>query len=241
LRTELGIFDRLGRTQNLTLHFSKAGEGEWQYRASVDAHQVELAAATGEVVVGEGSLHFSSEGLLQAHTPRQTLDVAFQGVGESQRIELGFGDAIAEGGSGVAGTTQFHMPSAVANTSHNGYPVGTNSGFGVLPDGTVEAHFSNGQRKPIGQVVVAQFRDNQLAHASDGVFAPTQESGQAVLGGPGRNGRGTVGFSRELSTLDSADEPVVALRPQRIVTTNVHVMAAASDMLSRLQASTLWR
>jgi flagellar hook protein FlgE len=241
LRAEVEIFDRLGRAQNLRLHFSKAAEGEWQYRASVDARQVELAPSTGDVVVGKGSLHFSGEGLLQAHTPTQTLDVTFQGAGGGQRIELGFGDAIAEGGSGLAGTTQFNMPSAVGSTSHDGHAVGTTSGFGVLPDGTVEAHFSNGQRQPIGQVVVAQFRDNQLAHTSDGVFTQTQDSGQAVLGGPGRNGRGTVAFSREVSTLDSSEEPVVASRPQRTVTTNVHVMAAASDMLSRLQTSTVWR
>jgi flagellar hook protein FlgE len=239
---KVDVFDSLGRPHALQLHCNRVGDGQWQYHATLDAAELAAVGVGSEVEggsaeVGNGSLHFSREGLLEQVVSQRPIAVVFGGGAAPQSIELDFGDPLAVGGSGMLGTTQFSMPSALGRVSQDGYSAGATSGIKVQPDGTIEGAFSNGQSRPLGQVVLAQFRLNEgLAQAGDGLFAQTQASGQAVLGAPGRGGRGTlVAETPDSETLEAASEPTNGVRPERVPATSAQVLATADDLLASLR------
>jgi flagellar hook protein FlgE len=104
----------------------------------------------------------------------------------------------------------------------------------VQPNGMVDVQYTNGMSRSLGMVVLAQFRSpTGLSRAGEGLFAQTRESGQAVLGGPGSGGRGSVSAGTvEGSNVDLAEEMVGMIRHQRAFGANSKVISTADEMLA---------
>jgi len=232
------VYDSLGAPHPLSVYFTKTADGQWEYHATADGDELDPAQPGIEVEVGSGSLQFSSDGLLADVTTGQALSISFSGATPSQPLALDFGVPISAGGSGLDGTTQFSMPSAVSLASQDGYASGSASGFNVLADGSVEGLYTNGRRQVIGQVMLAQFRSQAgLARAGSGLFAETSASGQPALGAPGASGRGLLSAgSLETSNVDLAQEFVGMIRHQRAFGANSKVISTADDLLASLMS-----
>src|SRR5690606_24692552 len=90
----------------------------------------------------------------------------------------------------------------------NGAPFGTLSAFGVEADGVITGVFDNGRNRPIGQVVLASFTNDQgLVADANNLIRAGANSGEAVVGAPGAFGTGAVrAGALELSNVDLGRE-----------------------------------
>ncbi|KGF83588.1 hypothetical protein DK39_20530, partial [Salmonella enterica subsp. enterica serovar Weltevreden] len=95
-------------------------------------------------------------------------------------------------------------------TNQNGYKPGDLVSYQINNDGTVVGNYSNEQEQVLGQIVLANFANNEgLASQGDNVWAATQASGVALLGtaGSGNFGKLTNG-ALEASNVDLSKELV---------------------------------
>jgi hypothetical protein len=123
------IFDSVGHGHALELHFYRTYFGA-EYHAVVAGD--ELAEPAGSPVeVGNGSLWFSTEGLLTAVTRETPLSVSFAGAAPAQTIAFDFG--AIDGDAGAAGTTAWAAPSALEVASQDGFPAGGVGCAGSVP------------------------------------------------------------------------------------------------------------
>ena len=104
--------------------------------------------------------------------------------------------------------TQVAAPSTTSSTQQDGSSSGSLVKFTIGSEGTITGSFSNGKTQALGQLALATFANNQgLQLDGNTDFRPTLASGQAVIGGPGSGGRGTLsGGALELSNVDIATE-----------------------------------
>jgi len=124
--------------------------------------------------------------------------------------------------------TQTSSDSATSASSQNGFSSGSLNSFAIRPDGTIEGAYSNGQSLALGQIVLAQFgNQNGLARVGSNSFESTVASGQAVIGIPGTGGLGSLtGGALEQSNVDMATEFSQMIVNQRGFEANAKVITA---------------
>jgi flagellar hook protein FlgE len=128
--------------------------------------------------------------------------------------------------SGAGFLTQLASPSSTSATQQDGAGSGTLVKFDIGSDGTITGAFSNGKTAILGQLAMATFANNQgLLRVGNSGFTETLASGQAVVGGPGTGGRGTLaGGALELSNVDIAKEFAALIVAQRSFQANARVV-----------------
>ncbi len=232
--TSIQVFDTLGGAHSADVYFNKVADGQWEYHVVMRGDELDPSTPGANVEVSSGSLTFTTTGALGTAST-SPIDVTFA-PGGPLSIAIDFGTALADGGTGLAGTTQFGSPSSVSNQLQNGYGAGAFSGVSSGSDGTVEGLYTNGLRLPVGQIALAVFRsENGLARAGNGLWAATPESGQAALSAAGTGGRGMLSAGTlESSNVDLAREFTNMIMHQRSFSADSKVIAAADDMLTVL-------
>jgi flagellar hook protein FlgE len=234
--TSITVFDSLGTARTLDIYFNNIGGNLYEYNVVADGGDVAGGTAGTDVLVGTGQLQFTSDGALDTATV-PPLDLSFAGgATANQAIDLNFGQAIADGGSGLDGTTQFSSASAVSSQSQNGFASGEFSGLAIDGTGLVQGLYTNGQKITIGQLAVAKFRSNDgLGRAGQNLWIETRESGTAALGAAGAGGRASVtGGALESSNVDLGEEFVGLIQHQRSFSANSRTITTADEMLQEL-------
>ncbi|CAN5706048.1 hypothetical protein BH11PLA1_BH11PLA1_09020 [soil metagenome] len=168
----------------------------WRYFVeSGDAAGVDLRAGTGTV-------DFDAQGRAVNPTPLAvTIDRNGSGA-ENLGFDIVFSSPTATV-SALADTT-----STLAAVSQNGTPVGVLTGYSVGQNGLITGAFSNGQTRPVGQVVLAKFSNPEgLVDVGSNLFANGPNSGTPVVTVPTGSGAGRiVGGALEQSNVDLAQE-----------------------------------
>ena len=102
--------------------------------------------------------------------------------------------------------------------------------------GRIFGVFTNGQRRPIFQVALANFPNpNVLNHKGNNLQQETIASGAPVLEKPGNGGMGTITpFGLEQSNVDLAGEFVKLIVVQRGYEANSKTIMTTDQMLSSL-------
>lgn len=121
-------------------------------------------------------------------------------------------------------------PYAHGNTS------GTLEGFTIDPTGTVTGVFTNGDRRAIGQIMLAKF-DNPMGLQKMGsnFFLDTRNSGEAQFGTGGSSGFGAVnGGTLEMSNVDISLEFTEMITTQRGFQANSRIITTSDEMLQEL-------
>ncbi len=236
LSASLAVFDSLGAAHSLDLYFNNIGPGQWEYRAVVRGDELNPNQPGSNVEVGSGTLSFTSDGALDVFSETQPISVDFAAATPGQAIGVDFGAAIADGGSGLAGTTQFSMAGGVSSQSQNGFAAGALTGISVDADGSMLGLYTNGRSVLVGQVQLAKFRAlDSLARAGNNLWVETPESGMATVSAPGSGGRGQLSAgSIESSNVDVGEEMVTMIQHQRAFSASSKVLATADEMLSQL-------
>lgn len=234
--TTMTVYDSLGDAHTMDVYYRKTADNTWDWHAVMSGEDMS-PATTGNVEVGTGSLTFTSDGALQSVTGNSVTIPAFgSGATANQTITIDFGQSIADGGTGLSGTTQYASSTSVSSQSQDGYAAGDFSSVAIDGDGVVRGLYTNGQKLAIGQLAVAKFRSNDgLGRAGNGLWLETRDSGSAAIGKAGEGGRGAVsGGSVESSNVDLAEELVGLIQHQRSYSANSKTITTADEMLQDL-------
>jgi flagellar hook protein FlgE len=217
--TPMTIYDSLGASHNLTFTFTKTDTNAWTYSISIPA--ADVGGSTDPTVLGTGDLTFDGNGKLTLPTANVT------GIGITGFVDgasdLTFDWTLFDSNNNGF-LTQMAAPSSISSTKQNGDSSGVLNQYTIGSDGTITGSFSNGNTAILGQIALATFANNQgLSRDGNNDFSESLASGQAVIGGPGTGGRGTLsGGALEQSNVDIAKEFAALIVAQRSYEANAH-------------------
>ncbi|EPZ4509844.1 flagellar hook protein FlgE [Shigella flexneri] len=122
----------------------------------------------------------------------------------------------------------------IVATTQNGYKPGDLVSYQINDDGTVVGNNSNEQTQLLGQIVLANFANNEgLASEGDNVWSATQSSGVALLGTAGTGNFGTLtNGALEESNVDLSKELVNMIVAQRNYKSNAQTIKTQDQILN---------
>ncbi len=213
--TSLTIYDSLGSSHLATIYFRKTAANTWDVYLYIDGAAATLGSATRQ-------LNFQSDGSLDT----------------SGNSALAFTHALTNGAANLSLTldfnsatpiTQYGSGFSVNNLVQDGYTSGRLRGIDVAESGIVQARYTNGQNRTLGQVVLADFNNPQgLRQLGDTTWAESADSGAALIGTPGTSSLGLVqGGALEGSNVDLTEQLVNMITAQRNFQANAQVITTA--------------
>jgi flagellar hook protein FlgE len=136
----------------------------------------------------------------------------------------------------LTGLTGYAGNNSVAALEQDGYQTGSLQAFTLGPDGVLTGVFSNGLKQSLGQLAIATFANaGGLEKAGSSLFRTTVNSGAALVGIPGEDGRGTLtGGGLEMSNVDLAQEFTNLIIAQRGFQANSRVITSSDEILQDL-------
>ena len=132
--------------------------------------------------------------------------------------------------------TAFANPFSVSRLVQDGYSSGRLANFAIGDDGIIMGHYSNGQTKALGQVVLANF-DNVNGLTSDGAnqWSETFASGAAIINNPGTGSVGNLqSAALEDSNVDLTSMLVEMITNQRIYQANAQTIKTQDQILQTM-------
>lgn len=233
--TPLTVYDSLGAAHVLTFTFTNTGPGAWNYAITIPAADV---GQTGNpVTVKTGTLTFNGNGQLTSPAGNVT-GIAATGLADGANDLTFAWNLYDANGDGLL--TQEAATSSTSSTQQNGYPSGSLSSYTINSDGTIEGTFSNGQTQSLGQILLANFPNQEgLVRNGQNEFIASLASGAPIIGAPGTGGRGTLsGGSLEQSNVDISTQFAQLILAQsgyeanaKVVTTLDTVTQATIDLI----------
>jgi len=212
--TSLTMYDSLGAAHTGTLYMIKtATANQWDTRLYID----------GTAVGGAQGLGYSNAGVLTSPALGQ----------------VNFGSYTpATGAAPLNVTFDFSQTSQYGNTfgttaiTQNGYTAGQLTGISVDNSGVVQANFTNGQSRPLGQVALVTFPNNQGLQKLDGTtWAETFASGQPINGTAGTAGFGQLqSGALEASNVDITKQLVNMIVAQRNYQSNAQMISTERNI-----------
>ncbi|MDP2143608.1 MAG: flagellar hook protein FlgE [Gallionella sp.] len=234
--TSLTVYDSLGGTHVATLYFQRQGNGavppiatnNWNAYMTVDGAAVAGAAAVAPATE-LAQLQFDTLGKLVAPVGGLASSLALfptsTTVDPAQVLNFDF-----------AQSTQYGGNFGVNSLSQDGYASGRLSGFTTSPDGVILGRYTNGQARPLGQIVLANFTSPQgLQPLGNNAWAETSASGQPLPGTPGSSSLGVLQSSAvEDSNVDLTAELVSMITAQRVYQANAQTIKAQDSILQTI-------
>lgn len=203
----------------MSVYFVKTGDNNWQVytRDSSDPNSIAKTATT---------LEFNANGTLVDGAMANNIATGAINGAEPATFSLSFLNSMQQntGANNIVATTQ------------NGYKPGDLVSYQINDDGTVVGNYSNEQTQLLGQIVLANFANNEgLASEGDNVWSATQSSGVALLGTAGTGNFGTLtNGALEASNVDLSKELVNMIVAQRNYQSN------AQTIKTQTRSSTRW-
>jgi len=234
--TTVTAYDSLGEPHEVTVYFRKSGANAWEWHAMVDGEEVTGGTPGTPFEGASGTVTFTTDGELDTETTTSS-SWDFDGATPGQTIAFDFGDSLTtDSGTGLTGSTQYASPSSVTGLSQDGFGAGEVAGIQIAQDGTTTGMFTNGQRRTLGQVAVADFASiDGLERAGSGLWVETAESGEPLVGAGGNGSRGAiVSGALEGSNVDLGREFVDLIAYQRGFSANSRIVTTADEMYAEL-------
>lgn len=234
--TSTTVFDSLGNAHRVDVFFRSNGAGAWEWHALVDGGELTGGTAGTPTEIASGTLTFTTDGALDTETTTAS-SANFLNATPNQALTFDFGDSITtDGGTGLAGSTQFASASAVTAVDQDGFAAGSLVELIVADDGTITGRFSNGQSRPLARVALATFGSEEgLLRAGGQLFVETPESGETLIEAAATGGRGAIsGGSLETSNVNLSDELVTLIAYQRAFQTSARIVSTADEVLVEL-------
>ena len=152
----------------------------------------------------EGEITFSKSG--EIVSPKNKVRYEQQAAGFSISMDID-----------VSASTQLATPFAVNNINQDGFTSGRLDGLEIDATGLLRANYTNGQNKPLGKLVMANFNNqNGLKQIGNATYVETAVSGTPTVGEAGSEGFGSIqSGSLERSNVDITEELVNLITAQR--------------------------
>ncbi|QNA90093.1 flagellar hook protein FlgE [Massilia sp. Dwa41.01b] len=179
-----------------------------------------------------GTLKFDENGALNAvdtaNGGKFNIDLPiFPSTGSDpvQKMEIAF-----------TGTTQYGTGTSDKKLTQDGYTAGHLQRFSIGEEGIVLGQYSNGQSKPLGQVVLANFANvNGLEPLGNNAWAESSKSGTPLVGVPDSGSFGVLQSSAvETSNVDLTAELVNMITAQRVYQANAQTIKTQDSVLQTL-------
>ena len=213
--TSMTVYDSLGNGHLLSTYFVKtATANEWEAHTLID----------GVTVGGASTLTFDSSGrFASASLP---VEINITGWAPLDAAGNANGAAAQDFTMDLSPSTQYGAGFSVLSLAQDGYTTGQLGGLEVANNGTIFAHFTNGQALALGQVVMANFANAQgLQPLGNTTWAETFASGPALVGEPGSAGLGVIqSGSLEDSNVELTEQLVKMIVAQRNFQANAQVI-----------------
>ena len=213
----MSVYDSLGRDHQVTLYYRKTAGNTWEVRASADGTDIAGVAAT---------LNFSSAGLVTTPTGPFNLTIP---VGADAGGTMTYG-------MDLTSATQFGASFATTEINQDGYGTGRLSGFTADDTGRLVGRYSNGQTRPQGQIVLANFVNPQgLVPLGNNAWVEGAGAGQPTLGAPGSGILGSLEAGAvENSNVDLTAELVNMITAQRVYQANAQTIKTHDQLLQTI-------
>ena len=191
-----------------------------------------ILASVKVPAVPVGTLRFDENGALNAATTANggkfTVDLPiFPSTGSepTQSMEIAF-----------TGTTQYGTATSDKKLVQDGYTAGHLQRFSIGKEGIILGQYSNGQSKPLGQVVLANFANtNGLEPLGNNAWAESANSGTPLIGTPNSGSFGVMQSSAvETSNVDLTAELVNMITAQRVYQANAQTIKTQDSVLQTL-------
>lgn len=213
------VFDSQGNSHDMNVYFVKSGTSN-TWNVYTQDSSVANSAATLSTTLG-----FSETGALTSGGTANVTTATIPGA-DPASFSLSFLNSMQQntGANNIVATSQ------------NGYKPGDLVSYQINDDGTVVGNYSNEQTQLLGQIVLANFANNEgLASEGDNVWTATQSSGVALLGTAGNGNFGTLtNGALEASNTDLSKELVNMIVAQRNYQSNAQTIKTQDQILNTL-------
>jgi flagellar hook protein FlgE len=132
--------------------------------------------------------------------------------------------------------TQYNADWTAWPENQDGYAAGTLRSFSIDSSGTIVGSYSNGRTNNIAQVAIATFQNpSGVMPLGESMYVETVNSGNAKIGAPGEEARGTIiPGALEMSNVDLSEEFTDMITTQRGFQANSRIITTSDEMLQEL-------
>lgn len=251
--TTIEVFDDFGNVHQVKLVFTKrsvatgSGESAWDvdgiYMGS-DGAMLATGETTGWDVdpTSKDVTPKTAAGGFKMDTYTLTFDKNGKMKSSSGKLNIEIGSDLTKGADALSfdvdvdNLTQFADKSNAGATFIKGYKQGALSEFAVAPNGEVIGAFDNGQRRVLGRVGLANFKNpSGLQKFQSNMYLETRNSGTASIGKPSQDGFAELNpGSLEMSNVDLGQEFTNMITTQRGFQANSRVITTTDSMIEEL-------
>jgi flagellar hook protein FlgE len=226
------LYDSLGTTHVLTVHFQKSGANQWSYNITMPGDEVSGGTAGTPIDISgaSGTLTFGTDGQLTSPAPGEPIAFDIPGLTTGAADMHVQWNPYTSTGSGRI--TQFGQPSSPSASSQNGSAAAQLIRVGLADGGKILAQYSDGQQVVVGQVAMASVRNPESLIASgNNNYQVSARTATPAIGLPNTGGRGDiVGGAIESSTVDIAREFTQLIVLQRGYQANSKVITTVDEL-----------
>ena len=234
--TSIQVVDSLGETHDLTVKFTEASAGNWNYEVDIPGADLTSGTAGTPSSITTGSLTFDANGNLTSPVAPAQIPLAITGLSDGAN-DLNINWNLAtNNGAGTPLITQYAATSAVSASSQDGVPASQVTQVSISNGGAITAQFSNGNQLVVGQLALASVSNpDSLIAVGQNNFEVGADSATPVIGVPGTGTLGAVeGGSLEASTVDIAKEFTSLIVYQNSYQANSKVISTLNQMTQNL-------
>lgn len=251
------IYDAFGNEHTLRINFTKVVgvPNSWQAQVIVDPNATTPTNTTANIGPGAGTantmvVNFNNLGTLESatdttgntvNTGNLIAHIAFTvpqttpgpaGAPIRQTFDLNLGQV----GSVVNTVTQFASQSSTKAFKQDGYPMGYMEGYRIDQTGQITGVFTNGSRRLLGQVALADFpNQGGLEKAGQSTYVVSNNSGDPQVYPSGIAGLGKiVSGALEMSNVDLASTFADMIVTQRGFEANAKTIQTSDQMLQTI-------
>lgn len=241
----ISAVDSLGATHNLQVKFTRTSTaGDWGYSVTIPGEDLTSGTAGTPTILASGSLQFDAAGTLNTHTDGATTGIAPTTPIAINAIGLKNGANNLNISWSLVNTdpaqtpliTQYAQKAQYDAVSQDGIPSGTITKIAMAAGGQIVASFSNGQTRPVAQLALAKFVNNDaLIGVGNNNYSASVLSSAPSIGIAGTKGIGQViANALEGSNVDVATQFTNLITYQRGYQASSKVITTADQMLQQI-------
>ncbi|MDF3827892.1 MULTISPECIES: flagellar hook protein FlgE [unclassified Pseudocitrobacter] len=226
------VYDSQGNAHDMNVYYVKSDDNQWDV-------YTQDSSVTGADAVKSGQMTFDKSGVLESVRPYVNGVLGTADANSQIPIEVAALNGSAAGSFSLSFLNSMQQNTGANNivaTSQNGYAPGDLVSYQINEDGTVVGNYSNEQSQLLGQIVLANFANNEgLQSEGDNVWSATQSSGVALLGTAGSGNFGSLtNGALEASNVDLSKELVNMIVAQRNYQSNAQTIKTQDQILNTL-------
>jgi flagellar hook protein FlgE len=225
------VYDSLGTTHVLTVHFQKSAANQWAYSITIPGEEIGGGTSGTPFDIGAtGTLTFGTDGKMTDPAFGSPIALSIPGLTTGAAdMSLAWNPYTT---AGVGRITQYGQPSAPSASSQNGSAAAQLIRVGLADGGQMLAQYSDGQQVVVGQVALAGVRNPEsLIAVGNNNYQVSARTATPAIGLPNQGGRGDiVGGAIEASTVDIAREFTQLIVLQRGYQANSKVITTVDEL-----------